>query len=187
MGDQPAVDAMLIGHLAKDRIAMSGRARPAIGGAVYYGGMTLVRLGLRVAIVTRLAREDFHLLSKFEDTGVWLFPVEAKGTSGIENVIPDAASDERVCRPLGFAGPFGIGDLPGIQARLYYVGTIMPGEVGLPFLRAAAARGLLALDCQGMLRRQVGDELVTGPWPEEEEGLSLARFLKVDDVERLVR
>lgn len=183
MTARPAVDVMLIGHLAKDRIVVNGQARAATGGAVYYGGMTLLCLGLRVAIVTRLAREDFPLLTEFEAKGVQLFPVEAEGTSGIENVHPDPASDRRICHPLGFAGPFGLEDLPDIQARLYYVGTIMPGEVELPFLQAVATRGPVALDCQGMLRKQIGNELVTGSWPEKEEGLSLARFLKVDDVE----
>ncbi len=178
-----AMDVVCIGHLAKDRIVVGEHGESATGGAVYYGGMVLLALGLRVAVVTRLARKDFGLLDGLKVAGAELFPVEAAETSGIENVHPDPNSDRRICHPLRFAGPLSPEDVPQIETRIYYVGPIMPGEIDPPFLRAMAARGPLALDVQGLLRKRVGDELITDGWPEAEEGLSLVRYLKVDDRE----
>jgi len=112
-----------------------------------------------------------------------VLPVEAEGTSGIENIYPDPGSDRRVCHPLGFAGTFLPEDIPDLSTRLFVLGPIMPDEVGIPLLRALAARGPLALDLQGMLRRQRGQELVIDGWRLADEGLPLVGYLKADDVE----
>ena len=178
-------DVICIGHLAKDRIVIGDAARISAGGAVYYGGMVLRRLGLRVGVVTRLARADFPLLDELRSTGIQTFPVPSEETSGIENVHPDPNSDRRICHPLGFAGAFRPQDLPPAEARLFYVGPIMPDEVDLGFLQAVASRGPLALDAQGCIRKRVGEELITAGWPWAEQALPLVRYLKVDDREAL--
>lgn len=178
-------DVICIGHLAKDRIVVGDAARMSAGGAVYYGGLVLRRLGLRVGVVTRLAHVDFSLLDELRSTGIQTFPVSSEETSGIENVHPDPKSDRRICYPLGFAGTFRPQDLPPVDARLYYVGPIMPDEVDLPFLLAVAARGPIALDVQGILRKRVGDELITGDWPWANRDIPFVRYLKVDDREAL--
>lgn len=178
-------DVICIGHLAKDKIVIGDAARISTGGAVYYGGIVLRHLGLRISVVTRLARADFPLLDELRSIGIQTFPVPSEETSGIENVHPDPDSDRRICYPLGFAGTFRPQDLPPAEARLFYVGPIMPNEVDLAFLRAVASRGPLALDAQGCIRKRVGKELITAGWPWAEEALPLVRYLKVDDREAL--
>ena len=54
------VDIMMVGHFAKDLLVVDGRAEAASGGGVYYGSIALRRLGLSVAVVTRLHPADFH-------------------------------------------------------------------------------------------------------------------------------
>ncbi|MBC7093743.1 hypothetical protein H5T53_07050 [Candidatus Bipolaricaulota bacterium] len=176
-------DAVAIGHLDKGRIVVGGNASEALGGAVYYGGMVLLALGLRVAVVTRLAKEDTRLLDELRASGAALFPVFTDGTTGIENILPDPRADTRRCYRRGFAGTFRPEDLPEIPARLYYLGTIITDEIDLAFLQAVAERGPVALDAQGCLRQLVGDELVTDGWPWADQGLPLVRYLKVDDRE----
>jgi len=180
-----AFDVLTIGHLDKGRIAVGDKAYDAIGGAVYYGGMVLLRLGLRTTVVTRLAEGDQFLMQDLRAAGAVLYPILTKETTGIENILPDPGSDKRRCYARGFAGTFRAEDLPAAQARLYYVGTIITDEVDLPFLQAVAARGPLALDAQGCIRRRVGNELVTAGWPWAEQALPLVRYLKVDDREAL--
>ncbi len=179
------LDVIYIGHLAKDRIVIGSDARTATGGAVFYGGLVVRRLGLEVGVVTRLARHDFPLLDELRAAGIRIFPIPAEDTSGIENIYPDPQSDRRICHPLGFAGPFQTQDLPPVAARLFCVGPIMPDEVDLPFLQAVAARGPLALDAQGCLRKRVGDEIVTAEWAWAKQALPLVQYLKVDDREAL--
>lgn len=176
-------DVVAIGHLDKGRIVKGDEAREAVGGAVYYGGIVLARLGLRVAVVTRLARSDSWMLRELEEAGIDVFPVWTEESTGIENYHPDPHSDFRICRRLGFAGTFREEDLPDVEARLFYLGTIIADEIDLAFLQAVARRGPVALDAQGCLRKLVGDELVTDGWLWAPQALPLVRYLKVDDRE----
>ncbi len=176
-------DVVAIGHLDKGRIVKGEEVREGVGGAVYFGGIVLARLGLKVAVVTRLAKADAWMLGELKDAGIDVFPVWTEESTGIENYYPDPGSDFRRCRPLGFAGTFRPGDLPQIQGRLYYLGTVMAGEIDLEFLSAVAARGPVALDAQGCLRTIEDGELVTNGWDWAEEALPYIRYLKLDDRE----
>jgi len=181
--DSTAVDIVVIGHFAKDRIVFRGKEVVASGGSVYYGAIAMRRLGLRVAVVTRLAKVDFPRLDELKDEGILVFSQAAPQTSGIENIYFTEDMDRRRTRPLGFAGPFRLEDVPDIAAVVWLIGPIMAGEVDLPLLKALSGRGRIALDAQGFVRVREGDDLVFKDWPQKEEGLHLVDFLKVDSAE----
>ena len=178
-----SVDIMMIGHFAKDLLVVDGRAEAASGGGVYYGSIALRRLGLSVAVVTRLHPDDFHLLDELTEAGVQVFASPAPETSGIENLYDSADMERRVCKPLGFAGPIGPEEIPDIQARIIMIASIIAGEVDLPLLRLLAQRAPVALDVQGFVRVRDGGDLVFRQWPDMEEGLGLVTYLKVDRAE----
>jgi len=183
MSDQSNVDVMIIGHFAVDRLIVDGHGEIASGGAVYYGSVALRRFGLSVAIVTRLHPDDFERLDELKQEGVQVFAIAASQTSGIANFYNSADMERRVCQPLGFAGPFGLRDLPAASAQIHYIGPIIAGEVDLPLLQAIAERGPVALDVQGFVRVRAGDELVFRPWADMAEGLAQVTYLKVDRAE----
>jgi sugar/nucleoside kinase (ribokinase family) len=136
-----------------------------------------------VAVVTRLREADFPRLDELKDEGILVFAQPAEQTSGIENVYLTADMDRRLCKPLGFAGPFSIDDVPPLQARIFLVGPIMAGEIDLPFIKALSGRGRIALDAQGFVRVRAGKDLVLRDWSEKREGLPYVDFLKVDSAE----
>jgi sugar/nucleoside kinase (ribokinase family) len=177
------VDIMMIGHFAKDRLVVGDDSEIASGGGVYYGSVALRRIGLRVAIVTRLHPDDFPRMDEVRREGVQVFATAAAETSGIENVYDPADMDRRVCTPLGFAGPFRREEIPALSARVYLVVPIIAGEVDLPLLRWLAERGPVGLDVQGFVRFREKDRLVSRPWPEMAEGLAHVTYLKVDRTE----
>jgi len=179
----PAVDIAMIGHIAKDRIVYQGHVETATGGAVYYGGMALRQLGLRVAVITRLHPQDWHLLDEMSEAGIAVYATPAPETSGIENIYYTPDMDRRDCRPLGFAGSFRAEEIPPLDTRLWLIGPIIAGEVDLPLLRALATRGPVAIDVQGFVRVRENDNLVFRPWPDMEEGLQYVTYLKVDRAE----
>jgi sugar/nucleoside kinase (ribokinase family) len=82
-GSGHSVDIMMIGHFAKDKLVVDGKSETASGGAVYYGSVALRRIGVRVAVVTRLHSNDFALLDELEQEGVRVFATAASETSGI--------------------------------------------------------------------------------------------------------
>ncbi len=179
----PAFDAVVIGHFAKDKIIVGTEETVASGGSVYYGAIAMQRLGLRVAVVTRLAQHDFARLDELKDEGILVFAQPAAETSGIENIYYTEDMDRRHTKPLGFAGPICVEDVPDIRASIWLIGPIMAGEVDLTFVRAVAEKGAVALDAQGFVRVREGDELVFMDWPEKAEGLGYVDFLKVDSAE----
>lgn len=183
MPSKTDVDIMMIGHLAKDQIFVDGEGGYAAGGAVYYGGIALSRLGYRVAVVTRLHPDDFYLLDELRAAGVQVFAEPAAETSGIANYYKSADMERRITRPLGFAGLIREADLPAISARIYAITPIMAGEVALSMLESLAGRGPVALDVQGFVRVREGDALVHKPWPDMAEGLRHVTYLKVDRAE----
>jgi sugar/nucleoside kinase (ribokinase family) len=177
------VDIMIIGHFAQDRLIVDGQGEISSGGAVYYGSVALRRMGVSVAVVTRLHPDDFPRLEEVKREGVQVFATPAPETSGIANFYNSADMERRICKPLGFAGPFRPQDIPQLPARIYLVGPIIAGEVGLPLLKSVAARGPVALDVQGFVRVREGDDLVFRQWTEMAEGLAHVTYLKVDRAE----
>jgi sugar/nucleoside kinase (ribokinase family) len=177
------VDIMMIGHLAKDRLVVDGRGEFATGGGVYYGSIALRRLGLSVAVVTRLHLDDFWRLDELRAEGVEILAQAAPETSGIENVYDSADMERRICRPMGFAGAFRLEEIPDLAAKIYVAGGIMAGEIDLALLESLARRGPVALDVQGFVRVREGETLAFRPWPDMTSGLSLVTFLKVDRAE----
>jgi sugar/nucleoside kinase (ribokinase family) len=176
-------DILMIGHFAKDRLIVDGKLEEAPGGAVFYGSVALRRLGVRVAIATRLHSEDFSRLDELRRQGVEVFATPGPATSGIENIYDSSDMERRICKPLSFAGPFLLSDMPAITAKVYMLVPIIAGEVDLPLLKAMAARGPVGMDVQGFVRVREGDALVFRHWPDMREGLSHITYLKVDRAE----
>jgi sugar/nucleoside kinase (ribokinase family) len=176
-------DVVMIGHLAKDRNVVDGQGEIASGGAVYFGSVALRRLGMRVAIVTRLHPDDFPRLNELKREGVAVFATPATETSGIENIYNSADMERRICKPLGFAGPFRPEEMPDVSAKVYMIAPIIAGEVDLPLLKQWAARGPVGLDVQGFVRVRDNGNLVFRPWPDMQEGLAHVTYLKVDRAE----
>jgi len=177
------VDILMIGHFAKDVLLVDGEGGVASGGGVYYGSVALRRMGLKVAIVTRLHPDDFPRLDEIRQEGVMVFATEAPQTSGIENRYDSADMERRICTPLGFAGPFSAEEIPDLSPRVFLVTPIIAGEVDLALLESLAACGPVALDVQGFVRVREDDRLVFRQWPEMVEGLAQVTYLKVDRAE----
>lgn len=176
-------DIMMIGHFAKDRLVVDGASEIASGGAVYYGSVALRRIGMSVAVVTRLHPDDFLLLDELKQEGGQVFATPAPETSGIENIYNSADMERRICKLLSFAGPFRREEVPDLSAQVYLITPIIAGEVDLSLLKHLAARGPVGLDVQGFVRVREDGHLVFRQWPDMAEGLAHVTYLKVDRAE----
>ena len=159
------------------------KARPPRAAGVYYGSMALRRMGLRVAVATRLHPADFPRLEELRQAGIQVFAAPAAQTSGIANYYQSSDMERRICKLIGFAGTMTLDEIPDIPARVIIIAGIIAGEVDLPVLQALARRAPLALDVQGFVRVPEGDDLVFKPWTEMAEGLRHVTYLKVDRAE----
>ena len=60
-------DIAFVGHYTKDTIASATGTRVVDGGAFNYGAQVAARMGLKVAAVTRLAKDDCHVVDELTD------------------------------------------------------------------------------------------------------------------------
>jgi len=183
-------DIAIIGHFAKDIIEIDGVSKSALGGAVFYGGIAGSRMGLKVAIITRLKSEDFPDLEIFEKNNIKYFANPAKETSGIKNIYLSQNMEFRSYKPLGFAGAFTKEEIPEIDTKYFVIGPILAGEIDLELLEYLSEiySGKLGLDIQGFIRGLKDNKIQYYDLTEKEkvEIISKVNYLKLDATEAKV-
>jgi sugar/nucleoside kinase (ribokinase family) len=177
-------DIALLGHYTRDTIVSESGARVVDGGACNYGANVAARMGLEVAVVTRLAEEDFRMVDSLKQLGVDVFARITPASTNLRLVYPTSNLDERVIYVTSTAGPFTPAEVEGLQARAILVGASMRGEVGLDVIEALSKKeALLAADVQSFIRVEREGKLVPEPWPEKEQVMAHLDVLKTDAVE----
>ena len=177
-------DIAFIGHYTKDTIVYPAVTRVVDGGAFNYGANVAARMGLRVAVATRLAREDWHVVKSLEAIGVTAFAKATPHSTCLRLIYPTDNLDQRTIELTSSAGPFTLEEIAPLEARAYAVGASVRGEVPTEVVEALAAKGgILAVDVQGFLRVVRNGALVSDGWPGKEAVLRHVTVLKTDAVE----
>ena len=177
-------DIAFVGHYTKDTIVYPHLTRTVDGGAFNYGANVAVRMGLNVAVVTRLARQDWHVVEDLERLGVTAFARTTPASTLLRLTYPTANLDDRTIELTSSAGPFTVEEVKDLQAKAFAVGASLRGEVPAEVVEVLAAKGgILALDVQGFLRIVRNGILVSDGWPGKEEILRCVTVLKTDAVE----
>jgi sugar/nucleoside kinase (ribokinase family) len=182
--DTKFYDIAFIGHYTKDTIISSTDTRVVDGGAFNYGANVAARMGLKVAAVTRLAKEDLRVVEKLKHLGVDLFSHISPQSTCLRLEYLTSNVDERVIYLTSSAGPFTTAEIEKIQARAIVVGASMRDEVSLEVIvELAKKKTILAADVQSFIRVNDNGKLVFKEWPEKQSILSLLDILKTDAVE----
>jgi sugar/nucleoside kinase (ribokinase family) len=183
--ESTSFDIAFIGHYTKDTIVYPHSTRTVDGGAYFFGANVAARMGLRVAVVTRLARQDWGAVEKLERLGVTMFAHATPSSTLLRLIYPTDNLDERTIELTSLAGPFSVQDIAGVQAGAYaIVASSARGEVPVEVVETLAARGaVIALDVQGFIRVLRNGTLTQDEWPGKEEILKHVTVLKTDAVE----
>ena len=144
-------------------------------------------LGETPAVVTKTARADRReLLDGFGQAGIEVTWRPSAATTTFENAYLDARLEQRRQTVDAVADPFDVEDLAELRARMLLLGPLTAADMPVPFLHAAAARGAVGLDAQGMVRHVANGRIAQGPWQDRDAGLAAVAFLKVDEEEATV-
>lgn len=180
----PHYDVLYIGNYTQDTIVTPAGVQIVDGGAVNYAAHAGAALGFRVAVVTRLAREDWRVVQKLTQAGVDCYPSDTPQSTCIRLDYPTTNPDVRTLSVASTAGSIGPAEVAPFQARAAVIGTTLRGEVGLETIQALREKHtLLAADVQGFVRVLRGQALVYEPWDEMAAVLSQLDVLKTDAVE----
>lgn len=184
MNSTTLYDLVLVGHYTKDAIVSASGERLVDGGAFNYGAQVAARMGLKVAAVTRLAEEDFHVVDELTRLGVEVFARATPKSTCLRLEYPTSNVDERVIYVTSTAGAFTPAEVDSLRARVFLIGASMRGEIGLEVIGALGKKeALLAADVQGFVRVARDGKLVYEAWPEQQQVLAHVDVLKTDAVE----
>ena len=184
MSSMKLYDVAFVGHYTKDTISSASGTRVVDGGACNYGANVAARMGLKAAVVTRLAKADFHIVEELRRLGVDVFARETPQSTCLRLEYPTADVDERTIYVTSTAGPFTPAEVEAVQARAFLIGASMRREVGLDVIEELGKKdALLAADIQSFIRVERDGVLVPAPWPEREQVLAHLDVLKTDAVE----
>jgi len=175
-------DLVIIGNYTKDTIISAAGTREVDGGGFNYGAHVAAAMGLKTAAVTRLSREDSHVVDVLVRLGVTVFPTYTPHSTRLRLHYPTDNMDERILTVSRTAGSFAPEQVKDLQAKAFLINSSIRGEVGLDvILELKRKNALIAADVQGFLRVISPDgTLVAEPWPEREQVLSQIDILKVD-------
>jgi len=177
-------DIAFIGHYTKDTIVSSSGIRIVDGGAFNYGANVAARMGLKVAAVTRLAKEDLRVVEKLKHLGVDVFSHISPQSTCLRLEYPTSNVDERVIYVTSSAGPFTLAEVKNLQARAIVVGASMRDEASLEVVKELAKKKtILTADVQSFIRINDNGKLVPKEWPEKQSILSHLDILKTDAIE----
>ncbi|MBE3127354.1 MAG: hypothetical protein IMZ56_03595, partial [Candidatus Atribacteria bacterium] len=177
-------DIAFIGHYTKDTIVSASGIRVVDGGAFNYGANVAARMGLKVAAVTRLAEEDFHVVEKLKGLGVDVFAHISPQSTCLRLEYPTSDVDERVIYVTSSAGPFTPAEVEKIQARAIVVGASMRDEVSLQLIEELSKKKtILSADVQSFIRVNDNGKLVPKKWPERDDIFACLDILKTDAIE----
>jgi sugar/nucleoside kinase (ribokinase family) len=177
-------DIAFVGHFTKDTIVNASGTEVRLGGAFYYGCHVARRMGLNVAVVTRLSTADHAIVDELEGMGVTVFPTFTPESTNLRIVYPSSDLDKRQIFNTGFAGAFTRQEVAGIESRSFHIGASLRGEVPIDVVEGIHEKGArVSLDVQGFIRVNANGELISAPWPEMPQVLRLVHLLKTDIAE----
>ena len=178
-------DIVIFGNYTKDTIITRSGTRYLDGGGFNYGAHAARMLGLNVAAVTRLAKEDERVVDKLKNIGIDVFPFYTPSSTHMVLEYRSANPDDRILRCAVTAGSFTPDQFENLEAKAFLMNGSIRGEIPLEVVRSLRKKdALLVADLQGFIRIIGPDTtLLHAPWPEKEEHLKLVDVLKTDAVE----
>ena len=178
--DTRPFDVCVVAHVTRDRIRSGGSWSIRPGGVAYYASLALHRLGRRVAVVTKMAREDqAELLSELRSEGITVYCIDSAETTVFFNEYK-GSHDSRIQRVASVAAPFAPSDLGSVQAHWFYLGPLLSQDMSVEFVDSVRMRGKISLDAQGLVRKTEGEKIQAVHPAETEALMRPVSLLKVD-------
>jgi sugar/nucleoside kinase (ribokinase family) len=177
-------DVVCIGNYTKDTIITPTGTKYVDGGGMNYAAHAAARLGMKVAVVTRLAKEDDRVVEKFTQSGIDCFPTYTPQSTLMCLDYPTNNPDIRNLSVAATAGAITVSEVENLEMKAAVINSSLRGEVGLDVIQALKEKNVfLAADMQGFVRVLEGESLVYAPWEEMKTTLTCLDVVKSDAVE----
>ena len=131
-------DLVCIGNYTKDTIITPAGIKYVDGGAINYAAHAARQLGKKVAVVTRLAKEDQRVVEKFIQSGIDCFATYTPESTTMKLDYPTNNPDVRNLSVASTAGSITAKDVSDIHTRAAVIGSSFRGEVGLDVIQKSS-------------------------------------------------
>jgi len=178
-------DVIYVGNYTKDTIITPEGTRIVDGGGMNYGAHAGQRLGIKAAVVTRLAQADQYVAEAIQADGIDCYPTFSPQSTLMTLEYKTHNVDQRSLYVNGFGGTIQPEQLDGLEARALVLSPSLRGEIEPAFFVAMRKRPgvLISADMQGFVRVLRGTDLVYEPWDDMPTVLPYLDILKADAVE----
>jgi Sugar kinases, ribokinase family len=179
---RPMYDICCVGHITSDKIVNTRGTMHMPGGTALYFSCALNKLDVNYVLVTALAESEMEYVKYLRDKGIEVRVQPSGHTVVFENIYGEN-QDERTQNVLQIADAFTMDQLLNVDAGIFHLGPLLTGDFSTDFIKTLSAKGRLALDVQGYLRKVVDQKVSLTDWPEKKEALQYIDILKADVAE----
>ncbi len=147
-------DAIVIGNVSYEKnIDHLQNVEQREGGSIIYSVHSGISNDFKLAVVTKLSKNNEYLLDSLTARNVDLFVKHCKNTTFTQNEILDLESEKIKTQCFCRADPIYPNDIPNLDSYFYlFVGDFL-GDIPLETIKHCANRGYVALDANCFLKR----------------------------------
>ena len=180
-------DVCVVGQVTKDIVKTADGVIEKPGGTAYYTAIALKKLGMSVAVITKLRHQDTYLLRELEKEHIPVFLGESDRTTTFINIY-SSNSNTREQWVKDVAIPFTVSDTSSYEARLFHLGPLTKEDMPLEVIQFLAGRAKITLDVQGFVRDLVEESrgwarVRQGTWKERKTALAFVSIVKANEDE----
>lgn len=176
-------DMVQIGHVSKDIMIYAEKEERLLGGAVVYSSAAAARSGAKVLVITKASKKDLPLLEVLNHPNVDVHVIPSPESTSIRNEYFSEDRERRKVTLLSMAEPFLLEELPEFQTGILHLAGLFYGEIPVSLIPELAKKYSVAVDAQGLLRRNEDGSLLFRDLENKAGILRHIRCLKTDAAE----
>lgn len=176
-------DICCIGHITHDKVITPKFEAHMPGGTAYYFAKALVNFDhSSFRLITAVGDDNLKVIDELRADGIDVTLLPSRHSVFFENKYAENMAD-RTQRVLAKADPFTTGNLAGIQARIFHLGTLLADDFSFEVIKYLSERGTVSVDIQGYLRNVVGDKVYPVDYDLKREAMPYIHILKANEME----
>ncbi len=175
-------DLCTIGHITLDKIQTLHAVKYMPGGTAYYFSKALKNFDIKFLLVTAVAEAEQNILELLRKDDIEVIGLHSDNTVYFENIYGED-SNKREQNVLNTATAFSIETMPDINAKIYHLGPLLADDFAPGFIQSLAAKGIVSLDIQGLLRYVKDKKVLYKDWKDKDNLMPYISILKTNEFE----
>jgi len=175
-------DICCVGHITSDKIVNTRSTMHMPGGTALYFSCAVNKLDVKYVLVTALAEAEMEYVTYLRGKNIEVRIQPSKHTVIFENIYGEN-QDERTQNVLQIADAFTMEQLLNVEAKVFHLGPLLADDFSTDLIKTLAAKGSIALDVQGYLRKVIDQKVYVTDWPDKKTALQYIDILKADVAE----